>query len=131
MNKNSIPPADAPDLNGPYNFLWFKFHHLENLRTQSQAISNFYAALPESESLTQEGIKSLLGLLDSFITFSPWLPDSGGGQDEMNEIIISRKKFELKYLNKPANEDSYWAVQEIELATSGIVDYMDAMCEDE
>lgn len=71
MNKPPIPPADGPDWDGPYNFGWFKFHHLENLKIQSQALTNFYIELPKGEPLTQENSTELCVLMDQFIPFLP------------------------------------------------------------
>ncbi|MDR7212069.1 hypothetical protein [Flavobacterium piscis] len=131
MKKQNIPPADAPNLDGPYDYAWFKIHHLENLKTQAEAITNFYEALPEGEGLTQENITDLFVLMDQFIEFLPWLPVSAGGQDDMKDFIKYRKKIKSNFQGKQINDDSYWEVQEIEMIASGIFDYMDAVCEDE
>lgn len=131
MNENNLPPADAPEWGESYNFAWFKFHHLENLKTCTKAITKEPKKLPLGKALSQDAIKRLLYLTDQLIQFARWLPNSGGEEDEMDKIIRARKNFESNYVNKEPSASSFWHAQEIDMMATGIADYMDTMCEDE
>jgi hypothetical protein len=131
MNKQHLPPADAPDWDSPYNFAWFKFHHLESLQKYTEDITQEYKKHPLGKGFPQDAVKRLLDLTDQLIKLNPWLPNTGGGAGEMSKIIQARKNFEADYLNKPANNASYWHAQEIDMMATDIFNYMDMMCEDE
>lgn len=124
------PPADQPNYGGPFNFKWFKFHHLRTLENHYNALENQYKRLPLGEGYSQEEIKIMLVHLDELIKLFDYLPDTRGGQGTMNEVIKSRDSFKSNYLNKDLNKMSFLDVQDIIFNVFTIYNYMNALCED-
>lgn len=126
----NIPPADQPDWGAPFNWEWFKFHHLETLEKIYKNIDEHFKGLPLGKGYEQKDITLLLYQLDELAKLINWLPDSGGGQGNMEKIIESRNKFEANYLSQDVNDMSYWDAQEIVLKVFTTYNYMSGMCED-
>ncbi len=130
MNKNNIPPVDASDLNAPYNWVWFKHHHLSNFLTTAQAFNIGYIKKPMGKGLTQEGLKNILDLTDSLIQFYPWLPPTRWGKEEMENIMDARAELE-KFTDAETDKASYKLMQEIDGMVTNISDYLNTVCADE
>lgn len=126
-----IPPADQPDWGGPYNWAWFKYHHFETLEKNYKVIDNQYKRRELGKGYTQRIIAKFLHHVDILISLYDWLPNSGGGQMQMDELIRKRKDFEIAYLNKEINDMSYWHAQEMISCVFTIYNYMQAMCDEE
>jgi hypothetical protein len=128
--SKSIPPADQPDWGGPYNWAWFKFHHLKTLKKHFTAIEKQSEKHSKTPYLPEE-IKTFLSHLEELIKLYDWLPDSGGGQSAMKLVIKKKKAYESAYYEKELNPGSYWDAQQIVEDVALIYNYMDACCEDE
>ena len=131
MNEQHLPPADAPDLKAPYNWAWFKHHHLTNLKTAAEAFNLEYIKKPMGKGLSQDAIKRVLDLTDNMIQFHPWLPATRWGKVEMENIIEARNNLESNFIDKETDKASYKHTHEIDSMASAICNYMDTMCEDE
>jgi len=131
-SKKEIPPADQPnweDESFDY-FAWFKFHHLNTLKKYHTLIESQYKKHPVGKGYGQEEITLLLTYLDEVIKLHDWLPDTGGGKDSMDKIIKYRNELEERYLNEPADDASFWVVQEVKVTLAAICNYMEAICEE-
>ena len=131
MSTTNLPPDNSQNLQEHNYFAWFNKYHLKNLEKSYEAIDEEYDKHPLGEGFSQDTIKELLLLLDNFILFSSYFPNGSTENEIMIKIIGSRKKFESDYLNKEANEMSYWDVQQLKSDSFEILNYMNAMCEDE
>ncbi|WP_298954577.1 hypothetical protein [uncultured Nonlabens sp.] len=128
---NNIPAFDQPkwgDESFDY-FGWFKFHHLNTLKKHHTLIKEHYKTLPSGKGYHKEDIELLLNSLDELIKLYDWLPNTAGGTDAMDKVIKYRKEFEELYMNKNADDSSYWLAQEIIFKVSTIYNYMDSICE--
>jgi hypothetical protein len=129
-SSKPLPPADQPDWGGPYNWAWFKFHHLNTLKKHFTAIEK-QSEQHSKTPYTPEEIKKFLSHLEALIKLYDWLPDSGGGQEAMKLVIKKKKEYESAYYEKSPNPGSYWDAQKIVDDVALLYNYMDACCEDE
>lgn len=125
-----LPQADTPEWGKPYNWQWFKYHHFDNLQKCYTDIKNHYKKLPLGKALSQADIRTFLDMLDKVIELEKWLPVSGGGSGNMEEIIKARSEYENAYLEKEENTLSYWHAQELEMKVFALYNYMEACCGD-
>lgn len=125
------PPADQPDWGAPYNWHWFKVHHLTTLERHAQALDALYKAHPAGEPFQARHVAALLVPLDGLATLDDWLPDGEGGRGAMDKILRARQGLRDALGGSREAPVSHWQVQELNLAVCGLVDYMQAMCEDE
>lgn len=130
MSNTQIPAADAPDWGGPYNFAWFRLHHLNTLREHLKALQKLYKTLPLGKGVEPDTIQEFLGILDKLIQLQPWLPETSGGGGSMREIKAARLKFEKDYVGAETIAKSFWELQEIISEVFSVVNYMEAVCEE-
>ncbi len=128
--NNNLPPADQPDWDGPYNWEWFKYHHLGTLNTHADAIKTQYEQLPTGETYPPSEVAKLLYHLNELIKLHNWLPSSAGGQGAMNGIIKKRDALQQAVLQNDQAGLSWWAAQEIYINVFDVQNYMNDMCED-
>ncbi len=128
--NNNLPPADQPDWDGPYNWEWFKYHHLDTLNTHADAIKAQFEQLPKGQAYPPDEIAKLLAHLDELIKLHNWLPSSSGGQGGMNEVIKKRNALAQALQQNDGEGMSWWVVQEIDITVFDVQNYMNDMCED-
>lgn len=126
----NLPPADAPEWGGPYNWEWFKFHHWHKLEKGYVEYKAFYNSLENGKALSQESIKTILNNVDPIIELISWLPAVDGGQGTIKELITARNKYKESFLDKEDNHMSYWEAQEIYMKIFSVYNYMSSFCED-
>ncbi|MCF7222936.1 hypothetical protein [Marilutibacter chinensis] len=124
------PPSDQPEWGAPYDWEWFKVHHLAALERHAQALQDVYGAHPQGEPFEAGHLHALLAPLDALATLRDWLPDSEGGAGTMDKLLSARRLLHDTLNGQAELPVSYWRVQEICFNAMSLVDYMQAMCED-